>query len=111
MANATGEKIKDLGLRHGEKPGVGLAAGGCVLCLAMAASKKATDITPDQVKRAAEAASSNLNREQKSEDILQKLEGEFLKQSDFQATIDAQAKTLLVADNYRLRQPFVTFKP
>jgi len=111
MANATVEKIKDLGLRHGEKVGVGLAAVACVLCLAMAASKKPTDITPDQVKKAADAAASNINREQKTEDILQKLEGEFLKQPEFTATIDQQAKTLLVADNYRLSQPFVTFEP
>ncbi len=111
MANATVEKLKALGLRHGEKAVVVLAALLCALFLVLAATKTTIDLTPEQVKKAAEAAASNLDREQKPDEILKRLENEFLKTPEFEEMVDKQAKTVLIADNYQLRQPWVTLEP
>ena len=62
MANAQVEKLKALGLRHGEKAVVGLAAALCLLFLVKAATKPTIKLTPDQVNQATKAAETNLNR-------------------------------------------------
>ncbi len=56
MANASVEKLKALGLRHGEKAVVGLAAVLCLVFLFMAATQPTIDLTPEQVKQAADSA-------------------------------------------------------
>jgi hypothetical protein len=110
-SNAAVEKLKALGLRHGEKVGVGLAAALCVLLLVMAAGKETINMTPDQVKKAAEQASANLNKEQPEESILERLENEWLKKPEFEAVVDKQAKTMLVAAPYKPRTPWVAPEP
>ncbi|MDR3639660.1 MAG: hypothetical protein P4L84_38020, partial [Isosphaeraceae bacterium] len=110
-SNAAVEKIKALGLRHGEKAGVGLAAALCVLLLVMAAGKETIKLTPEQVKKSAEQASANINKEQSPESILERLEQAFLKKPEFEQVVDSQAKTLLVAANYKTRTPWVSPEP
>lgn len=110
-SNATVEKLKALGLRHGEKAGVGLAAALCILLLVMAAGKETINLTPEQVKKAAEQAAANINKNQPEESILERLENEFLKKPEFEAVVEKQAKTLLVATPFKARTPWVSPEP
>lgn len=70
MANATVEKLKKVGLRHGEKAVVGLIAALCVVFVVMAGSRETIDITPEQIESSRKAAEANINRPQKTEDIV-----------------------------------------
>jgi hypothetical protein len=91
MANPTVEKLKVFGLRHGEKIVVGLASATCLLLLVTAFRHPVIQLTPDEVKKAAEAANSNINRPQTKDSIIARLDEEFkLKGPDFVAEVDAQ---------------------
>ena len=78
MANAMVESVKNFGLRHGEKVWVGLMSLLCVLLVVLAGSKTSIDVTPDDVKKAADSAQSNLSRPQAKEEIQEKLDAEGL---------------------------------
>lgn len=111
MANASVEKLKALGLRHGEKAVVGLSALLCLMFLFLASTRATIDLTPDQVKQAAQRAQSNIGSVQSPDDILQRLESEGLKNPGFEEIVLEQEKNLLVADNYKPRQLWVTPEP
>ncbi len=111
MANATVEKLKALGLRHGEKAVVGLAAALCLVLLGMAATQPTIDLTPDQVKKAADAADSNISRRQDPDDILKRLEESGLKNPHFETMVDEQEKHALIAANFTPAQPWVSPEP
>jgi hypothetical protein len=51
-ANAIGEMLKDLGLRHGEKAGVAIASMAFFMCVGLAANKPTITTTPEQIKKA-----------------------------------------------------------
>jgi len=111
VANASVEKLKALGLRHGEKAVVGLTAMLCVMFLFLAATRPTIELTPDQVKQAATSADSNLNRNQPPEDILKGLEEQGIKNPGFEKTVEEQEKNHLVAANYRAHQLWVSPEP
>ncbi len=111
MANASAEKLKGLALRHGEKVGVGLTAGLCAFLLFTGATEEKIDLTPEQVKKAAEAANQNITRNQNEDDILKRLSEEWLKKPEFTALVDKQATTKLVASDFKARQPWVSPEP
>lgn len=111
MANASADKFKGLALRHGEKVVMGLTAALCVMFLGMAVSKPSIETTPENVKKAAEQAETNLRTPQKPEDILHKLEEGGLKNPDFVKMVDAQEKDKLNPLAYRVPSPWVTFEP
>src|SRR4051812_29426130 len=90
---------------------MGLTAALCVFLLFSAASRETINLTPDQVKQAAQSAESNLNRNQPPEDILKRLEDEGIKNPGFETIVLEQQKNLLVADNYRPHQLWVTPEP
>ena len=75
-ANAIVEKLKELGLRHGEKAGVAIASMAFFVCVGMAANKKTIDTTPEQIKKAAQQSESNLNRPEKRETDHREARGE-----------------------------------
>jgi hypothetical protein len=110
-ANAIGEKLKDLGLRHGEKAGVALASMVFFVCVGAAANKPTIDTTPENIKKSAQASDSNLNRPEKRESILEKLAEKGIKDTEFAKAIDEQVKTALVADNYKAAREWVTPEP
>ena len=83
MANPTVEKLKEVGLRYGDKAAVALTSLLFVVCLGAALSKKSIELTPDQVKKAAEAAETNINRHQERDDIIKVLEGGGIKPTNF----------------------------
>ena len=110
-ANAIVEKLKDLGLRHGEKAGVAIASMVFFVCVGMAAIKPTIDTTPEQIKKATQASDSNLNRPEDRETIVKRLEEKGIKDSDFAKVVDDQVKTALVADDYKTAREWVSPEP
>jgi len=111
MANATVEKLKALGVRHGEKAFVGLAVVLCVLFIARAASRPSLELTAAQVKSDAEKAEQNLRRTSTSESILAQLDNEGLKNPEFGQQVEAQKGALLSAADFPLVNPWVQPEP
>ena len=110
MANAQVEKLKDLGLRHGEKAVVGLAGLLCLLFL-VSAAKKSIEITPEQVSKHADAAHSNLPKPQEPQDILTIVEAAGIKNPGFVALVEAQEKEGLKPDDFPVARSWVTPEP
>jgi hypothetical protein len=110
-ANAIVEKMKDLGLRHGEKAGVAIASMAFFVCVGMAANQQTIDTTPEQIKQVTQASESNLNRQEKRETIIEKLEQKGIKDSSFSKVVEEQVKTALVADNFKATREWVTTEP
>jgi hypothetical protein len=111
VANAHVEKLKALGLRHGEKVVVGLSAMLCLLLLARAATIPTTTLTPEQVEASARSAETNLSNRQDRDNILKRLEEEWLKSPEFVKTVDAELKNGLKAADFRAARPWVTPEP
>jgi hypothetical protein len=111
VANASVDKLKDLGLRHGEKAVMGLTAALCVFFLFQGATRETIDLTPEQVKDAASAAESNLNRKQEPADILKLIEDAGIKNPGFTTIVEEQETNLLVADAFRPHQRWVSPEP
>jgi hypothetical protein len=111
VANAQVEKLKALGLRHGEKAVVTLAGVLCLLFLFFAVTKKTIDLTPDQVAEAAKQADSRLAARQPADDVLKQIEDQGIKNPGFLTLVEKQSKEALVADVYRPARPWVTPEP
>jgi hypothetical protein len=111
VANAQVEKLKALGLRHGEKAVVGLSAALCLLFLVFAVTKPVIPLTPDQVAASAKAADTNINRTQPRDDILKMLEDQGVKNPGFIAMVEAQENKALSADAYKVAHLWVTPEP
>ena len=92
MANPTVDKLKTLGLRHGEKAVLGLAAVVCLFCLFTAITRETIPTTPDEVKSAAQRATTNINKTEPIANITQKLEAEFLKVPNLVSKVEAIGK-------------------
>jgi hypothetical protein len=112
MANALADQLKGLGLRHGEKLGVAIASTVFVVCVGMAATRPTIDTTPDQVKKAAQASESNLNRREERDAIVKHLEEvDKITGSNFAQTVEDQTKVQLVADTYKPVREWVMLEP
>lgn len=110
MASAV-EKMKDIGLRFGDKVVVLIAAAVFVWCLMSAFSRPTTDLTPEQIKGYAEASDKNLGRHVDPEDILAILADQGLKGSDFAKQAEESANVRLVASDFRPHRDWVTPEP
>jgi hypothetical protein len=112
MANATVEKLKVLGLRHGEKAAVGVISALCLLFIGMAWSHPTISLTPDELKKSAEAAQANINKPQKQEDILAKLDQEKLIDPGFEKVVDERSTKVVDASKFALNgAPLVSPEP
>ena len=113
MANPTVEKLKEVGLRFGDKVAVALTSLLFVLCLGSALSKQSINITPEEVKKSAEAAESNINRPQDRDKIISSLEAgpKGIKATNFAKEVEDASKSVLVADNYKPEREWVTPEP
>lgn len=110
--NATVDKLADIGLRHGEKAGVALAVMVFILCVGAALSQPPIGTTPEKVKSAAEAASTNLARNEDQDTILKRLEEkEKIKPTDFAVKVEEQIKVKLTGDTYKPQREWVTPEP
>src|SRR5580698_1691112 len=110
-ANAIAEKLKDFGLRHGEKLGVAVASALFIFCIGLAAKKETINTDPDKIKQATKATESNLNRKEDTEKIIQNLEAMKIKDSNFAKSVDDQVKTALVANDYKAAREWVSPEP
>ena len=108
MANASADKFKALALHHGEKAVMAVAVSLSCSCSSWPRAKKRSRRPPNRSGKAAEAANSDLRNHQNPDDILKKLEDNGIKEPDFQKRVDDQSKNQLVADNYKVRSPWVT---
>src|SRR4051812_34111159 len=111
MANPTVEKLKDLGLRYGDKAAVALMSLVFVVCFGMAVSKKAIDTTPDQIKKAAESADTNIGRRRERDAIVKTLEESGIKPTNFAMQVEETANSVLVADTFKPYREWVTPEP
>src|SRR5262249_5475361 len=111
MADPRVEKLKELGLRYGDKAAVALTSLIFVVCFALAVSKKSIETTPDQIKKASEAAETNINRHREMDDIIKTLEDGGIKPTAFAKEVEDAAKTVLVADNFKPDREWVTPEP
>ncbi|SIN81018.1 hypothetical protein SAMN05444166_1010 [Singulisphaera sp. GP187] len=111
MANASVEKIKALGLRHGEKAVMGVTAAICLMFLYMAATRPTIETTPEQVRKAASDAESNISRRQSNEDILNLLENENIKNPNFEKMVDEQSSNKIDAIAFRVSSPWASPEP
>ncbi len=73
--NPTVEKLKVIGLHHGEKIAMGLVAAIFVMCAYFAATHPTIKLTPEEVAKAAKDAQTNIKRPQSEADVVVKLEG------------------------------------
>ncbi len=111
MAYPTVEKLKDAGLLYGDKAAVALTSLLFVVCLGVALSKKSIELTPEEVKKQAEAADTNINRRRDRDEIIKVLETGGIKPSNFSKEVQDAAKTVLLADNYKPEREYVTPEP
>jgi hypothetical protein len=111
MGNAFVEKLKELGLKHGEKAGLAIASMVFLMCIGMAATQKTIGTTPDQIKAAAKASESNLNRREDRSTIIQKLVDKGIKETDFAKVVDEQVKTALVPASFKSDREWIIPEP
>jgi hypothetical protein len=111
VANAQVEKLKALGLRHGEKAVVILSATVCIVLLVLAAIKPTIKLTPAEVEGHAKSAQQNLDRKQEPDNILKILEDAGIKNPEYEKLVDSQQKNALNPDSYRVDHSWVTTEP
>ncbi|WP_068413802.1 hypothetical protein [Planctomyces sp. SH-PL62] len=111
MANATAEKLKNFGLRFGDKFAVALASILFLVCLVTALKRPTIDVTPDQIKKAAEQSDSNLRRKVPTEEIVDTLAEQGLKTSDFAKEAEESSQMVLVAADFKPRREWVMPEP
>lgn len=111
MANAAVEKIKDLGIRQGEKLVVGIATVVLVVCVAKFVNQPTIETTPAQLKSKADQAESNLNTKQDPEAIVARVEEAGIKDPGFVKLVENQSANALKPDDFRARQDWVTPEP
>jgi hypothetical protein len=113
MAHPLVEKAKSFGFRHGEKVAVALTSVLCVVLVILAGSRKAIDVTPTQIKKAAESARNNLQQPQSKEDILARLDSDGLVPVPFTEKVAAAAAAAKGANEvkYAFTVPFMSPEP
>ncbi|MDX2035768.1 MAG: hypothetical protein SFX72_03895 [Isosphaeraceae bacterium] len=111
MANAAVEKIKAIGLKHGEKAVISLSVLLFLLFVVLALTSKTIDLEPEALAKKAEQAESNLSAQQKVEDILAKLESAGITKSDFQTAVDKQVASSLNPNDFKVASKWVTPEP
>jgi hypothetical protein len=111
MANPSVEKLKQFGMRHGEKLAVGLLVALSLFFVAKGITHPTIATTPDQLKKAAEAADQNLGRPQKDEDILSRLDSEGIKEVGFEKIVDSRISTKQDAAQYAYTNSWVSPEP
>jgi hypothetical protein len=111
MANASVEKLKALGIRHGEKAVVGLTAALFVVFTAMAIMRETLPMNPEELASAANSASANLSKQQAESDVLAKLEKDGLVEPKLALIVDSQMKNALKPDAFRAKLDWVTPEP
>ena len=109
--NAFVEKLKALGIRHGEKAVVGVAGGLFVMFVVSSFSQESIKLTPDEVQTHAKKARANLDEKQDPKYISGKLQTDGIKLAGFEGQVkDIDAKAIDTTA-YALANPWVTVPP
>ena len=111
MANASVEKLKALGIRHGEKAVVGLTATAFVVFTALAFIKPTLEMKPEELSAAATNADSNLKKTQDIKDVLAKLEQDNILEPNFQKVVQNQIANALKPGDYKAKLDWVSPEP
>ena len=111
MANAAADKLKNFGLRHGEKLLVGLTAAVLVACVGLAFTQESVDATPEQLKSSADSADSNLRKKQDPKAIEEKLVKDGVTDPGFVKLVENQVANALKPGDYKARLDWVTPEP
>jgi len=111
MANPTVEKLKVFGLRHGEKVAMGVVAVVFAYCAYSSWSHPSIEETPDQVKRSAALATSNIQKNPNADVILAKLEESGVKLEHFEKKVVAMQSSVADVSKFRLARSFVKPEP
>jgi len=109
--NAVVDKLKDFGLRHGEKAGVVIASTVFFFCIGSAAKRETINTSPDKVKTVTKASDSNLSRNEPRDTILRRIEEKGIKDTSFSKVIDDQVKTELSPDQFVSARQWVSPEP
>ncbi len=111
MANANVEKLKDFGLRHGEKLAVAIVGTVCLLLLFMAWTHPVIEMTPEQVEKSAQQASQNIQRRQDEDSILAKLQDQGVVLQNFEQTVDNRKPGTMDPSQFRLQNLMAAREP
>lgn len=112
MANATVEKLKALGIRHGEKIAVGVAGALCVGFLGVALTAQSpVDTTPDQIKTEASSVQSRINQPVPVEVVVEKLVEEGVKNVDLASQVKNQDNNKMRPEQFALGQGWTSQEP
>ncbi len=111
MANAQAEKLKALGMQHGEKAAVAIAGALCLLLLFKAVTRETITTTPAEVADSAKRAQTSLSRNEARDDILTTLENAGFKNPGYEKIVDVQAKTKIDVAAYSPKRSWITPEP
>ncbi len=111
-ANAIVDKLANAGLRHGEKAGVAIAMMVFLVCVGIAVSQPTITTTPEQVKKAAQVADTNLSRTDDRETIIKRLEEkEKIVPTNFATTVENAINTKIDPVVFKPKRDWVSPEP
>lgn len=113
------DMLKSFFVNHGEKLAVGVAALACAGLAAVGLSKKPIELTPDQIKTAADQARQTLAREQPEDQVLETVSQRLAAEGNveepfalnFLAKHQAKLENKVTADQYRVPSQWVRQEP
>jgi hypothetical protein len=111
MAHPAVEKLKDFGIRHGEKVGVAVVSAVCLLLVWLAITRPSVTLTADEIAKATERARQNLNREQKVDAIVEKIRTDGIVAQDFEKIVDERTPGSADASRYALSNVLAAPEP
>ena len=112
MANPTVEKLKDVGLRYGDKAAVALTSLLFVVCLRTGRCPRSPSTPrPTRSRRPPRPPTPTSIATRSRDDIIKILEEGGIKPTNFAKEVEEPAKTVLVADNYKPDREWVTPEP
>ncbi|MHB1561711.1 MAG: hypothetical protein ACYC61_30035 [Isosphaeraceae bacterium] len=111
-ANAIVDKLANAGLRHGEKAGVAIAMMVFLVCVGIAVSQPTITTTPEQVKKAAQVADTNLSRTDDRDTIIKRLEEkEKIVPTNFATTVENSINTKIDPVVFKPKRDWVSPEP
>ncbi len=111
MANASVEKIKALGLRHGEKAVMGITAAVCLMFLYMAATRPAINTTPEAVREDRQPSGLEHQAKAGQRRYSQTSRIREYQESNFEKMVNEQASNKIDAVAFRLTSPWTSPEP
>lgn len=102
MANAQVEKLKEMGLKHGEKAVVTIVGVICLVLFYAAWTHPVIEMTPEEVQTAAQQASTHINEHQDEDKILATIQDQGIKLQGFEEIVDNRKPGNMDPTEFRL---------